>query len=508
MASATAPTTHRVGATYRVRGLALTEHYFQARARPQLRPPAHTLAHLLTQTPTMQVPLDHTGVTPGRITVFAREVVAAGTAGTPAAAELPYLVFLQGGPGFESPRVGETGGWVKTACEKFRVLLLDQRGTGNSTRVSAAALARLPSDDAAADFVSHFRADAIVADCEAVRSALGATHFSLLGQSFGGFCACTYLSFHAGALREALITGGLAPLPAQRCPASADAVYASLYPRVATQTAKFYARFPEDVAKVGRIVRHLADAPGGGVALPSGGRLTPRGLQLLGWAFGGAGGFEGVHYLLETAWEADLAAVAAAGSGGGGGGDNATSAAAGEALSLAFLRGYEATLPFDSNPLYALIHEACYANGGATGWAAQRALDACGGTLGAVLDPVAAARAGRAVPFTGEMVFPFMFDDIASLRPLKGVAHALAAREWPASLYDAQALSRNAVPVAATAYYEDMYVDFELAQQTAAGIRGCRVWTTSEYMHSGVREDGARVFGTLLAMARGEEPLR
>jgi pimeloyl-ACP methyl ester carboxylesterase len=454
-----------------------------------------------------QVPLDHTGKTPGRITVFAREVVAAATAGTPAAAELPHLIFLQGGPGFESPRVCDTGGWVKSACEKFRVLLLDQRGTGNSTRVSAAALARLPSDAAAADFLSHFRADAIVADCEAVRAALGATHVSLLGQSFGGFCACTYLSFHPGALREALITGGLAPLPAQPCPASADGVYAALYPRVATQTAKYYARFPEDVAKVARIVRHLADAPGGGVDLPSGGRLTPRGLQLLGWAFGGAGGFEGLHYLLESAWEADLAAAAA----GGGGGCDATSAhanVAGEALSLTFLRGFEATLPFDTNPLYALIHEACYANGGATGWAAQRALDAEGGALGAALDPVAAARAGRPVPFTGEMVYPFMFDDIASLRPLKGVAHALAARDWPASLYDAHALSRNTVPVAATAYYCDMYVDFELAQRTAAGIAGCRVWTTSEYMHSGVREDGPRVFSMLLAMARGEEPLR
>jgi hypothetical protein len=30
--SATAPAMHRVGATYRVRGLALTEHYFNVRA--------------------------------------------------------------------------------------------------------------------------------------------------------------------------------------------------------------------------------------------------------------------------------------------------------------------------------------------------------------------------------------------------------------------------------------------------------------------------------------------
>ena len=97
---------------------------------------------------------------------------------------------------------------------------------------------------------------------------------------------------------------------------------------------------------------------------------------------------------------------------------------------------------------------------------------------------------------------------MASLRPLRAAAHALAAHTWPATLYDAVALARNTVPVAATAYFEDAYVDFALAQETATGMQGCRVWTTSEYMHSGVREDGPRVFSTLLAMARDEEPIR
>ncbi len=461
------------------------------------------------------MPLDHTGGAAGRITVFAREVVAAATAGTPATAELPLLVFLQGGPGFESPRVGEAGGWVGKACEKFRVLLLDQRGTGLSTRVSAAALARLPGAaaptpqrrsagaDAAADFLSHFRADAIVHDCEAIRAALAgaakASPWSILGQSFGGFCACTYLSFHPHALKEALITGGLAPCLPLRCPDAADAVYASLFPRVATQTAKYYARFPQDAAVMRRIVAHLAGAPGGGVDLPSGGRLTPRGLQLLGWGFGGAGGFEAVHYLLESAFDADCASAAAGGT--------AAPSDASSPLSLAFLRGYEHTLPFDTNPLYALLHEASYANGGATNWAAQRALDS-NAALAAAFDPLAAVAEGRPVPFTGEMVFPFMFEDIAALRPLKLTAHALAAREWPATLYDVSVLAANKVPVAATAYYEDMYVDFVLAQATAAGIAGCRQWVTSEFMHSGVHEDGPRVLSTLLAMARDEEPVR
>lgn len=39
---------------------------------------------------------------------------------------LPYLLFLQGGPGFECARPTEAGGWVKKACEEYRVVLLDQ----------------------------------------------------------------------------------------------------------------------------------------------------------------------------------------------------------------------------------------------------------------------------------------------------------------------------------------------------------------------------------------------
>lgn len=39
---------------------------------------------------------------------------------------LPYLLFLQGGPGFECPRPTESSGWINKACEEFRVVLMDQ----------------------------------------------------------------------------------------------------------------------------------------------------------------------------------------------------------------------------------------------------------------------------------------------------------------------------------------------------------------------------------------------
>jgi len=39
---------------------------------------------------------------------------------------LPYLLYLQGGPGFESPRPNDASGWIGKACEGYRVVLLDQ----------------------------------------------------------------------------------------------------------------------------------------------------------------------------------------------------------------------------------------------------------------------------------------------------------------------------------------------------------------------------------------------
>src|SRR5512141_1697276 len=77
-----------------------------------------------------RVPLVHADPTRGSISVFTREVAA------PDGLDRPYLVFLQGGPGFEATRpTSPLSGWLARAVADFRVLLLDQRGTGRSTPV-------------------------------------------------------------------------------------------------------------------------------------------------------------------------------------------------------------------------------------------------------------------------------------------------------------------------------------------------------------------------------------
>lgn len=79
-------------------------------------------------------------------------------------------------------------------------MFLDQRGTGLSSTVTAGTLARQGNAIKQAEYMKHFRADNIVRDCEAVRQCLTADYpeekrkWSVIGQSFGGFCAVTYLS--------------------------------------------------------------------------------------------------------------------------------------------------------------------------------------------------------------------------------------------------------------------------------------------------------------------------
>lgn len=65
-----------------------------------------------------------------------------------------------------------------------------------------------------ADYLLHFRADAIVQDAEFIHRELlgGREKWSALGQSFVGFCVTHYLSAAPDGLKEAIITGGLPPL--------------------------------------------------------------------------------------------------------------------------------------------------------------------------------------------------------------------------------------------------------------------------------------------------------
>ena len=409
-------------------------------------PDAVNLPGLIAIEHTFEVPLDHDDDSGERIALFARELA------DPEGRDRPFLVYFQGGPGFEATRPTRDPngpGWLDRALKDFRVLMLDQRGTGRSAPIGTLS-GRSPSEQA--DYLSHFRADAIVRDAEWIRRELGVERWSVLGQSFGGFCVTTYLSLAPDSLREAFLTGGL-PVLGPRI----DDVYARTYARVLDRTHRYYERYPADRERVLRLHDRIEN--GGGLVLPSGDQLTWRRFRQLGRILGMSDGAERLHYLLELAPD-----------------------------SPAFLHDADADGTFARNPLYAVLHEASWADGGRTRWSAERILPA----------------EYDAAPelFTGEHVYPWMFEDFAALAPLREAAELLAEQEWP-GLYDPAVLERNEVPVAAAIYVNDMYVERVFSEETAARIRGARTWITNEYEHNGIRADGERILGRLIDLARG-----
>ena len=95
-----------------------------------------------------------------------------------------------------------------------------------------------------------------------------------------------------------------------------------------------------------------------------------------------------------------------------------------------------------------------------------------------------------------------MFEEYGALAPLRDAAELLAEHDWP-RLYDEARLAANDVPVAAAIYAEDMYVEREFSEQTAAQIRGLRPWLTNEFHHDGLRMEADRVLGRLIDLMRG-----
>ncbi|MEV6488429.1 alpha/beta fold hydrolase, partial [Actinoplanes sp. NPDC051633] len=352
--------------------------------------------------------------------------------------------------GHEAPRPSArpaSPAWLERALRDFRVIMLDQRGTGRSTPYGS------PGPDPAADaeYLTHFRADAIVRDAESLREHLGARRWSLLGQSFGGYCSLHYLTVAPDSLREVFFTGGLPPVGHP-----ADDVYSAAYDVMRRLNIRYHRRFPQDAARLAELLECSA---AGGISTLDGTPLSPRLIRTLGHHLGMDGGAERLHQLLEL----DFA-------------------------SPGFRHDVAALLPFGArNPLYAVLHEASYADGGATRWSADRTRP----------DDFA----GDSLLLTGEHLYPWHFEETPGLRPYRDVAAILAEHEWP-RLYDAEVLARVEVPCAAIIYADDPYVLRRYSEETADLLPGMRRWLTDEFLHNGLRTAGGHVLDRLISLAR------
>ena len=352
------------------------------------------------------VPLDYQQPEAEKLSIFVREIVSTENQHLP----LPYLVFFQGGPGFGAVRPVENNGWIKRALKEYRVLLLDQRGTGLSSLLNATTLEHL-SPEEQASYVCHFRADNIIRDAEVVRAELAQNQpWSILGQSFGGFCVLRYLSAAPQALTEAFITGGIPSLTRQ-----ADDVYKATYKRVITKNNDFYQRFTDAESLTTELAEYIEEND---VYLATGEKLTVEMLQLLGVNIGMEQGPEAMYYLLEQAL---------------------INTAQGRTVNPLFLHQFSQFLDYNTNPIFALMHESIYCqqfHQRGANWSAHRVREEF---------PKFNYQKGQRLLFTGEMIYPWLFDQFKQLKPLKAVADLIAAKSDWSNLYDVDVLLRNKV---------------------------------------------------------------
>jgi pimeloyl-ACP methyl ester carboxylesterase len=379
------------------------------------------------------------------IDVFARVVTREG------GERLPYLVFLQGGPGHEAPRPFHSSAspaWLDEALAHYRVVMLDQRGTGLSSPVGDADLVRGSAE--VAEYLTHLRADSIVRDCEAMRENLGAETWSVLGQSFGGFTTLAYLSTDADSLADVFITGGLSTV--SRHP---DEVYALCYDKMRAASERYYSRFPEHRD----VMRRLVDlAAAGEIVLPDGEIVSPSRLRSVGSALGTNDGWQTLWSILER-----------------------------DPASNAFRHDLMHAMPYGGrNPLYFAFHESSYANGHATRWSAER------------VEP--ADFRSDVTLFTGEHIRREWTETVPAFQPWRDVALELADFEWP-RIYDEVAISASDARGAAAVYVNDAYVPIEYSLETARLLPGIQLWVTSEHEHNGLRS--GPVLTRLIDLAHG-----
>ncbi len=108
---------------------------------------------------------------------------------------LPPILFLHGGPGYNSYSFEKT---IGAQLERHtQMIYLDERGSGRSER---------PRD-------KRYEMPVLVEDVEALRKYLGVGQIIVMGHSFGGTIALEYAARHPNHVRKLIILDGAADIP-------------------------------------------------------------------------------------------------------------------------------------------------------------------------------------------------------------------------------------------------------------------------------------------------------
>ncbi|WP_122820731.1 alpha/beta fold hydrolase [Varibaculum vaginae] len=395
------------------------------------------------------------------IQIYAREIALADDENR------PYLIFFQGGPGCKGSRPADwSSPWFGAALEKYRIIMLDQRGTGRSTPLDNVTIPALGSR--AGSWLRLMRADQIVGDAEALRRALGIKKWTVMGQSFGGFIITAYLSRFPEVIEKAYITGGLPGLT------KVNRIYEQTFAATAQRCQEFYS-LPGMEDAVRQTCAHVLEHD---EYLPNGEKLTPNRIRQVGLELGRTLGLDNLRYLFEAPF------VQTGGK---------------RHLTQEFLGQVGGRVSFSLDPLYALLHETIYGNAvpqtevEPTAWAADRIREKAPG-FAPNANPLDYEQ-----PYylTGEHFGSWVFAQDPALQPLAELADELAAEtEWPV-LYDPQKLAENQVPIYAVVYRDDIFVPRALSLNTGR-VMGANILEKPDWHHDGLRVSGNLIISWLL----------
>lgn len=387
------------------------------------------------------------------------------------------ILYLEGGPGFSSGLPTTDLGVTKELLARgFQVFSLDQRGTGYSSALEPSSLAQLPQKDQF-PYLQCFRSDHVIEDCEHIRRELGIEKWTLLGQSNGGFLSFIYLSKYPDALKQVLVTGGIPPIGYTN-----DHVYSATYARTSERNKHYYSKYPQDIEAVKAICHYLDTHV---TTLPCGGTLSVERFQQLGLLFGALGGTDAIHHVVHKfAYELETRG----------------------APTVSTLASVSAMQSFGSNIIYTFFLEAIYCvdNTPPSNWTADKLRHAKGN------EKYVYSKTSDQVYFTGEMVYPSMFEDYAELRPLRALADQVHTHTAWSPLYNTARLGEitwEKVPVVAAVYVHDQYVDFDTSlavKRRVFGDSNVKMFVTSQFFHNGLRSHPDKVLGALFGLLERE----
>lgn len=380
----------------------------------------------------IEVPVSREDASLGKISVFCRELSADDS--------LPAIAYFQGGPGKPGPRM--LMDWIPEALKRYRVFLMDERGTGRSHKID-----RTTPERITADMLAHLRPPDVAADAEAMRQHLGLEQWDLLGNSFGAACAGAYLSYFPDGLRRVHLAGTV-PEPEM----DVDAFNRLTFQLLAARQQQLFDAIPWIKGRVEEVADHLDNHD---ERMPTGERLSSTRMKMAGVLLGEEDDFARLANLFEAPF---------------------TTSGGEKRLRGDFLAQLGSIISLETMPLWAAIHETVMARPGyAVNWSADRIW----------------REEFYDLPLLGNHFFRTHFEEDPALIPFYEAVDQVHHRTDLKA--QAQDMSANTVPAAAILYEKDVFIPYELTARSARKTPNLQVWTHSEWFHDGIWAHGAEV---------------